>query len=85
MTPLIDVLKAKTDETGNDYVKDISNRFLQLVYMQGATLNTMAKFSKPADTQFLFELYKQAMENNEKLKRDRKSPINHLGCIDAAL
>jgi len=84
MTPLIDDFKAKTDETGSDYVKDVSNKFLQLVYMQGATLNTMAKFSKPADTQFLFELYKQSMENIEKLKRDRKSPINHLGCIDAA-
>lgn len=44
----------------------------------------MARFSKPAETQFLFDLMKPALEHLEKIKRDRKSPINHVECIITA-
>ena len=49
--------------------------------MQGQTLTTMSRFSKPADTQFLFAGIKEAFDAGEKVKRDRKSPINHVSVV----
>ena len=49
--------------------------------MQGQVLNTMARFSKPADVQFLFAPLRASFEAGEKVKRDRKSPINHVSVL----
>ena len=81
VSPAIAELKAKTAALGNQYVTDMTATFLQLVHSQGQTLTTMAKFKKPADVQFLFSLLRAAGEAGEKVKRDRKSPINHVNVL----
>ena len=55
--------------------------FVKLVIMQGQTITTMARFSKPADIQFIFVPIREAYEAAEKVKRDRKSPINHVSVL----
>ena len=81
VSPAIAELKAKTAALGNQYVTDMTATFLQLVHSQGQTLTTMAKFKKPADVQFLFSLLRASGEAGEKVKRDRKSPINHVNVL----
>lgn len=46
--------------------------------MQGQVFNTMSMFKKPANIQFLFKHLQEAFEAGEKMKKDRKSPINHV-------
>ena len=46
--------------------------------MQAQTLTTMSKFKKPADTQFLVAPLRAAYEAGEAVKKDRKSPVNHV-------
>ena len=41
----------------------------------------MARFQKPADVQFLFAPMRAAGEAGDKVKRDRKSPINHVNVL----
>ena len=41
----------------------------------------MARFQKPADVQFLFAPARAYGEAGEKVKRDRKSPINHVNVL----
>ena len=41
----------------------------------------MAKFKKPQDTQFLHALTIAAIQAGEEIKKDRKSPINHVKII----
>lgn len=45
----------------------------------------MAKFKKPAQPQFMFRLISEANEHFETVKRDRKSPINHVNCMAEAI
>lgn len=59
----------------------MANTFYQVVIAQGHVLNTMATFKKPADTQFLFAPTVAALEAGEAIKKDRKSPINHVKII----
>ena len=77
----IDTLRSKTPACENQYVTDMTNTFLQLVIMQGQTITTMARFKKPADVQFLFAPLRASFEAGEKVKRDRKSPINHVSVL----
>ena len=44
-------------------------------------ITTMARFQKPADVQFLFAPARAYGEAGEKVKRDRKSPINHVNVL----
>ena len=60
---------------------DMTGTFLELVIMQGQVLTTMDRFSKPADVQFLFAPLRAAYEAGEKVKRDRKSPVNHVSVL----
>ena len=73
---LIDALRAKTTELGNQYVTDLTERYLQLVVMQGQTLTTMSRFQKPDNIQFLFKPIGEALQTVEAVGKDRKSPIN---------
>jgi hypothetical protein len=41
----------------------------------------MSRFKKPADVQFLFAPHRAAFEAGELVKRDRKSPINHISVL----
>jgi len=38
----------------------------------------MSRFKKPADVQFIFAPLRASYEKGETVKRDRKSPINHV-------
>ena len=58
---LIDALRAKTTELGNQYVTDLTERYVQLVIMQGQTLTTMSRFQKPDNIQFLFKPIGEAL------------------------
>lgn len=60
---------------------DLTTRYIQLVIMQGQVLNTMAMFKKPAEIQFLLKPLQEAFESGEAMKKDRKSPINHVNVI----
>ena len=77
----IGAVREKTAACGNQYVTDMTTTFIQLVIMQAQVLNTMARFSKPADVQFLFAPLRASYEAGEKVKRDRKSPINHVSVL----
>ena len=59
----------------------MTGTFIKLVIMQGQVLTTMARFQKPADVQFLFAPARAYGEAGEKVKRDRKSPINHVNVL----
>lgn len=85
MQPDVDAFKAKTAALNNDFVNDVTKRYLQVLYSQAAAFNTMAKFSKPAQPQFMFKVFQEASEHVETVKRDRKSPLNHVNCISEAI
>ena len=59
----------------------MTGTFIKLVILQGQVITTMARFQKPADVQFLFAPIRASGEAGEKVKRDRKSPINHVNVL----
>lgn len=59
----------------------LTEKWLTLVYVQGQTLTTMGRFKKPADISFLFAPAQEAAGEIEKLKRDRKTPINEASTV----
>ena len=59
----------------------MTGTFIKLVILQGQVITTMARFQKPADAQFLFAAVKASGEAGDKVKRDRKSPINHVNVL----
>jgi len=63
-------------------VTTVTDQFTEVVYIQVATLLTLAKFKKPADFMFLLNPGKAAHEAGDLVHRkDFKAPPNHLKAV----